>query len=241
MKTLRDPEARVRDLPMLDDPPRPSVADKVFVALQHHILTLALPPGSKMSEVEVADQMGVSRQPVRDAFYRLSKLGFLNMRPQRATTVSLISEESVMRAKFIRTAMEMETCRTAATTLGPDDIAALQDLLDAQADAIARQAKEEFHTLDDAFHRTICERAGLSYVWDLIHESKAHMDRVRMLTLNSQSQHLAYTEHIALLQAIGQRDGDAAAQIVRTHLSRIQSLIHQMQAENHSWFTEDAP
>jgi DNA-binding GntR family transcriptional regulator len=75
---------------------RPSVADTVFDELHSQILLLELPPGTKMSEVEVAKALGVSRQPVRDAFYRLSKLGFLSIRPQRATLVSQISSTAVL-------------------------------------------------------------------------------------------------------------------------------------------------
>ena len=71
--------------------PRPSVTDQVFDELQRQVMTLELAPGTRISEVEVAKTLDVSRQPVRDAFYRLSKLGFLVIRPQRATTVSLIS------------------------------------------------------------------------------------------------------------------------------------------------------
>ena len=69
-------------LPAIEPVGRPSVADHVFDELRREILTLELAPGTKLSEVEVATQMGVSRQPVRDAFYRLSKLGFLLIRPQ---------------------------------------------------------------------------------------------------------------------------------------------------------------
>ena len=61
--------------------------------------------------------MGVSRQPVRDAFYRLSRLGFLTIWPQRATIVAPISERAVLQARFIRTAIELETVQAAARML----------------------------------------------------------------------------------------------------------------------------
>ncbi|SEN45033.1 transcriptional regulator, GntR family [Loktanella fryxellensis] len=225
-------------LPQLDDARRPSVADQVFDALQRHILSLDLPPGSKMSEVEVAQRMGVSRQPVRDAFYRLSKLGFLTIRPQRATTVSLISEAAVMRAKFIRTALESETFTIACDTLTAADLDALHDLIAGQRDAVARDDRAGFHALDDRFHREICDRAGVGFAWDLIHESKAHMDRVRMLSLSTASQRLALGEHVEILDAIAARDALAATAVLRQHLSRIRGLIDQIKAENHGWFTE---
>ena len=63
-----------------------TVTDQIFELLYERVVNLSLPPGAKLSEAEVAAQMGVSRQPVRDAFYRLSQLGFIQIRPQRATT-----------------------------------------------------------------------------------------------------------------------------------------------------------
>ncbi len=92
----------------------PSVTEQVFEELYQRVISLELPPGAKLSEVEVARHMGVSRQPVRDAFYRLSRLGLLTIRPQRATIVAPISERDVLQARFIRTAIEQETVQVAA-------------------------------------------------------------------------------------------------------------------------------
>ncbi len=235
---LQEPTEPPRTLPTLDESPRPSIADQVFDALQRHILTLDLAPGAKISEVEVAQQMGVSRQPVRDAFYRLSKLGFLTIRPQRATTISLISEEAVRRAKFIRVALEAETIARACETLTSDDHAALDALVARQAEAVAQNDRTTFHALDEQFHREISERSGVGFAWQMIHESKAHMDRIRMLTLGTASQTMALAEHRVMLDAIRCRDSAAAIQTLRAHLGRIEGLIAQIKTENHSWFTD---
>lgn len=83
----------------------PSVSDQVFHALHEKILTCALPPRSKLSEADIARQMAISRQPVREAFFRLSQLGFLLIRPQRATIVRPISVMEVLQAMYIRRAL----------------------------------------------------------------------------------------------------------------------------------------
>ncbi|WP_429940999.1 GntR family transcriptional regulator [Agrobacterium vitis] len=111
---------------MLDVQRQPSVTEQVFELLYRQVVELELPPGAKLSEVDVAKQMGVSRQPVRDAFYRLSQQGFLMIRPQRATVVTHISERGVLQARFIRTALEMETVRAAADRLSEEQIEALE-------------------------------------------------------------------------------------------------------------------
>lgn len=225
-------------LPHIDVLPRPTATDQVFQELYRQVLCLELPPGTKMSEADVAKAMGVSRQPVRDAFYRLSKLGFLLIRPQRATTVSLISPRAVMQARFIRAAVEMETARAAATALSDADLQALKSLLDDQEAAIAAKDKARFHALDDQFHREICARAGLGFAWELISENKGHMDRVRMLSLEF-AQHSAWEDHVAIFDALSARDPVRASEAMRDHLTRILLQIHRIQEAHVALFEEE--
>ncbi|MCB5200457.1 DNA-binding transcriptional regulator, GntR family [Loktanella sp. DSM 29012] len=225
-------------LPLLRQTPQPTVADQVFDTLQQRILKLELPPQTKISEAEVSKLMGVSRQPVREAFKRLAKLGFLHIRPQSSTTVSLISEEAVLRAQFIRTALEVKTCRTACETSTPQTLAPLHALIARQKEAIEAQDRDLFHALDEEFHIAICVLADVRFVWDLIQDSKAHMDRIRMLSLNTTSQKLALQEHVAILDAISARDPDTAEAAMTAHLSRIVVLIDEVKKQQHSFFQE---
>lgn len=219
----------------LDPSAAATATDMVFEALYQAVIQLALPPGTKVSEAEIARQLDVSRQPVRDAFFRLSKLGFLSIRPQRATLITRISRAAVLRAAFIRTALEVE-CLTAATALaGPADLAGLEALLDAQGSAIAAADRSGFHALDDAFHRRICEIAGHGYVWTLIQEQKAHMDRVRFLSLTAGSR-LAYDEHRGILAAVTARDAPVAVARLRAHLGRLRGIIEEIAAGHAQYF-----
>ncbi|SFR46623.1 GntR family transcriptional regulator [Litoreibacter janthinus] len=238
MKDTEKPPEHLSHLPLIRQSTAPTVADQIFSALQTRILTLELPPRTKISETEVAKAMGVSRQPVREAFKRLAKLGFLTIRPQSRTTVSLISEEAVTRARFIRMALETQTCRTASEGLSEAGLTALSNLIEQQKVAIAAGDRMQFHTLDDQFHKEICVQSGVGYVWDLIHENKAHMDRIRMLSLDTSSQHFALEEHIEMYEAISSCNGEAAAAAVTKHLSRILQLIETIKQENHNWFTD---
>ena len=125
------------------------------------VVTLALPPGARLSEAEVARAAGVSRQPVRDAFWRLSQLGFLTIRPQRSTEVSVISEQAVhagaLRAHGARGRDDAARGRAASERRSSPRWTAI---LDAQAAAVAADDRERFHALDDEFHRRICALLG---------------------------------------------------------------------------------
>jgi GntR family transcriptional regulator, rspAB operon transcriptional repressor len=216
-----------------------SAADLVFEEIYDRVVTLDLPPGSRLTEGDVARQMGVSRQPVRDAFYRLSQLGFLQIRPQRPTTVARISEDAVHQARFIRTALEVETTGEAAVRLTDDGLAELDAMVEQQREAVARDDRLRFHELDDEFHRTICRLSGHEYAWTLIRDNKAHMDRVRWLSL-AFSAESALADHERILDALHARDPLLAVECMRQHLSRIAGIIAQIRADHGEYFEERA-
>lgn len=234
---IKDENLRMT-LQTLDAPQRASAADQVFDALYRQIVTLELEPMVKVSETEVARQTGVSRQPVRDAFYRLSQLGFLTIRPQRATTVTPISAKAVLQARFVRTALEVETVRVAATGLSSDGLDLIDAHMEQQEKAVDRSERERFHALDDGFHRLICELSGVGFAWALIRESKAHMDRVRYLSLAFGARS-AFEDHQRILEALRRRDPDLASAAMRKHLSKIEQILAQIRAENGRYFAEE--
>jgi len=217
---------------------RPSVSDQVFDSLYAQVRSVELPPGTKLSEAEVAKQLGVSRQPVRDAFFRLSQLGFLVVRPQRATTVSQISASSIFKARFLRTAIEIEIVRKACKTLGEAQFKELRALLDEQKKAVDAGDKAWFHELDDDFHQAICEQLDLGFAWEVIRENKAHTDRVRFLSL-SFALESALEDHKEILAAMMDRDPDRAEAGVRKHLGRIEDIVTRLRDENHAWFVDE--
>ncbi len=225
-------------LPAIEARRVPSVADLVFDELYQRVITLDLPPGARLSEVDVARRMVVSRQPVRDAFYRLSRLGFLTIRPQRATIVAPISERAVMQARFIRTAIELETVQAAARSLNARQLQRLQALVRRQEAAVEAGDKVRFHTLDDEFHRMICDSTGLSFAWTVIKEHKAHMDRVRYLSLSFGAQS-ALDDHKAILAALQAHDPAKAVETMRDHLSRIGGIITTIRTDHDLYFAAE--
>lgn len=231
---------RAIGLPAVEAMRGPSAADLIFASLYRQVMTLELPPGTRLSEAEVARQAGVSRQPVRDAFWRLSQLGLLTVRPQRATTVSPISEAAVERARFIRTALEVETVRLAAERRTAADLAALARQLSEQQQAVAAGDRERFHGLDDAFHQMLAATAGVEHAWSLIREQKAQMDRVRFLSLAFSAEQ-ALADHRLILAALEAGDADGAVAVMRRHLGRIATIIARIRSDHGEYFAGDEP
>ncbi|MBB4120884.1 GntR family transcriptional regulator [Martelella radicis] len=223
----------------LEQARQPTVTDLVYDHLYRQVIENELPPGSKLSEVEVARVLGVSRQPVRDAFYRLSQQGFLLIRPQRATLVTHISRQAVMQAHFIRSALELATAEAAARCCTKEDADILRNNIAAQEAAVRAGNKTGFHALDDEFHKQICELSGHGDAWTLIRDHKAHMDRVRYLSLSFGAES-ALHEHAGILDAIEVHDVGAAVAAMKSHLSQIAKIVERINVSHPAFFeTED--
>lgn len=205
-----------------------SATDQVFDALYAAVISVKLPPGSKVSETDIAKQLGVSRQPVRDAFFRLSNLGFLSIRPQRATIITEISLRAVSDAVFTRTALEVECLRTAMAEASSSLISALENNLAKQQNALDSD-KGDFHALDEEFHEIICVQAGHEHVWFLIREQKAHLDRIRYLTLSKERRGIVTKEHMDILAAIKDGDAETAEIRLRAHIEDVLREAEQIQ------------
>ena len=213
----------------------PRLTDQVFSALYDRIVQLELLPGAKISEGEIAEQFEVSRQPVRDAFYRLSQIRLLMIRPQRATVISPIEAEAVLQARYIRTAIEVETIRIAARSMPESTLAELDRQIEDQAKAARQGVRRLFHELDDRMHRTIFEAAGKGFAWALVRDNKAHMDRIRYISLQSGTQH-AFDEHVGLLEALRAQAPDLAEARMREHLGRIAMTLEKATRERPELF-----
>jgi len=216
---------------------RTAIADRVFEELQHQILSLELLPGTKVSETDVAKAFGISRQPVRQAFFRLSRMGFLDVRPQVASRISFISEKAVLQARFIRSALETKSIKVACEKLSESDFAFLSDHIKMQKRAVANNDSDLFHNLDEEFHKEIYNRSGVGFAWELIKEHKAHMDRVRYrsLPLNLNN---AFQAHVRILNALESRNQSKASTQMDQHLSEIFELLNKVRAEFPDFFID---
>lgn len=215
--------------------PQLSATDKVFDTLYTAVISADLEPGTKVSESEIAKQLDVSRQPVRDAFFRLSKLGFLAIRPQRATLITQISLDMVDDAVFTRTALETECLRAALAQPESVLLGALNENIEQQKQAIDGTAAE-FHNLDESFHEIICNIAGHAHVWELIKEQKAHLDRIRYLTLSQERRSVVIAEHLRILAAIEAGDLAAADAALRTHIEGVKAVAQATKDRHPEYF-----
>lgn len=212
-----------------------SATDQVFETLFNAIVATTLSPGTKVSEADIAQQLGVSRQPVRDAFFRLSNLGFLSIRPQRATVITQISLRAIDGAVFTRIALETECLRAGIATQKQALTAALSENL-ALNRAKLNAPAAEFHMLDERFHEIICSYSGHAHVWTLVKQQKAHLDRIRFLTLSEPRRTLVIEEHERIISAVSVGNTDLAQTELRNHITGVQAVAQSIKNQYPSYF-----
>lgn len=204
-----------------------SVRQRLYQVLRQSIIRMVLAPGQALSEKEIAGTFAVSRQPVREAFIRLSEAGLVEVRPQRGTYVVKISQQAVLEARFVREAVEVAVARAAAEQgLAPRVMAELHELLERQRRCIEPHDYDRFYQLDEAFHRTLSLGLGQQAAWKVVEEVKAQFDRVRYLSIpDTTPLERLIDQHAAIVAAIEQRDPPAAERAMRVHHREIfQSL-----------------
>ncbi len=215
---------------------RATIGYRVYQALRQAIVRARFKPGHLLSEAEIARQLGVSRQPVREAFIKLAELGLVEIRPQRGTQVLLISRKEVENARFIREAIEVAVVRRAAEMAMPEDVKALRELVDRQAAAGDHPEQAHFLALDDSFHQMISRIVECENAWRVAEDLKVQMDRVRFLSLaNATPVETIVSQHTAIVDAIEAGSGDAAEAAMRLHLTEV---LHSLPgiAEAHAEF-----
>src|SRR4051794_7787252 len=159
-----------------------SARDQAYAVLRAAIVGADLEPGRRLSENQLAELIGVSRTPVRDALARLRDERLVAIVPQLGTFVTFIDEDAVADAHFVREALEVGAVRIAATRADAAAVAALEANLGRQEQAVAADDAERFAELDDDFHHQLCDLSGRSVAWRLSERARGQLDRVRLLS-----------------------------------------------------------
>lgn len=216
------------------DSARP-IAPQVYKALREQIVRTRLKPGNRISESEIARSCHVSRQPVREAFIKLSEQGLLSILPQRGTIVRKISYAAVLDARFLREAIESDIVKIVAARRDPALVATLRGEIHAQR-AIPRNEPQEFIRLDERFHRTLAEAAGTVGAWKLVEGLKSQMDRVRFLSLGRFPVAPLIDQHAGIVDTIAAGDVGGAERAIRLHLREVLKDLPEILATNSEYF-----
>lgn len=212
-----------------------AVGPQVYRILREQIIQAELTPGERISESEIAKSLSISRQPVREAFIKLSEEGLVQVLPQRGTYVTRISTASVMDVRFVREAIEADIVRQVAAEHATTTIEVLRDQI-ARQKQVPHDDRAAFLRLDELFHHTLAAAAGRAYAWSVIESVKAQMDRVRFLSVDDIQINRLIEQHERIVDGIAAGDVSEAEQALRTHLREIVKSLPEIARSRAEFF-----
>ncbi|GAA4846902.1 GntR family transcriptional regulator [Paenibacillus vulneris] len=196
------------------------IRDYVHSTLKKNIMELRLEPGRFISEKDVIEMLQVSRTPIREAFVKLAQEELIETVPQKGSFISLIDWQHVEESRFIRETLESAVVREACTVLSSEQVLHLQNLINLQQLCAAEKNYERLFELDEEFHKAIITGCGKIRTWNMIQQMSTHYNRIRFLRLASNTDWESILEqHQGLVQAIRDKQEDAAGKIMKEHLS----------------------
>ncbi len=208
---------------------RTTVADEIVALLRDRIVRGELTPGAQLSENEIAQQLGVSRTPVREAFIQLREQSLLRILPQRGSFVAPINLGQVEDSYFLRETMEIRIVGLAAKNCKAKNADRLRAIVNRQRTLLDGGSDAAFVKADDAMHRYFSEICGRPRVWKVISDAKVQIDRLRCLNAQDQStRERIVGDHERIVDAVVGGDADAAVGAMTHHLRHIHKNIERL-------------
>lgn len=201
---------------------RTSLVEQAYQAIRRRILDNAYPPGHQALESELAEQLGISRTPVREALIRLQKEGLVEVVPRHGMRVLPVSPADMAEIYTVLTALECAAAELVAAR-GPS-AAELKPLIEATRDmdrALKADDLDAWAAADERFHRTLAELAGNRMLLETIGNFWDRAHRARMVTLRLRPKPVNSTrEHTQLVERLRAGDARGAVDVNRAHRAR---------------------
>lgn len=209
----------------------------VYAALRDAIVSSEFHPGQRLSETDLAERLGVSRTPVREALVRLRDDRLVEIVPQLGTYVTRISHRAVGDAQFVRESLECSAVKVAAKRASTEDVDALDAIVKRQREAFRASDLARFYVFDDELHRSLCDLSGHGIAWSLSQRASGHLNRIRRLSMTLP----AYIdemieEHLLVIDAVRRREPEEAEQALRRHLQMVVSALPDIERTHPEYF-----
>lgn len=199
---------------------RQLLADRAYDALKDSLTGGKYPPGTFLSERQLAKGLGMSKTPLKSALVRLEQEGFLRISPQQGIVVREPSVQEIVELFDLREAIETFVVRRVAGKLTAAQSEQLRENIRRQEEAVRGGRAAEATRLDTAFHTLVCGFLGnreMSQTLARMRE-KLHVQILGNLTRRPERMEVSFREHAGIAQALLKGQGDKAADLVRRHL-----------------------
>jgi DNA-binding GntR family transcriptional regulator len=205
-----------------------ALKDWAYDTIKESILNLRVPPGAQLHIEDLADQMGISRTPVREALLRLESDGLVRAVPRVGFFVTEITRRDLEDLFEVRALLEGHAAEKAASLLTEDELAHIDRLLEAGVSAVERGDLGEFLETEITFHTLLIERTPNRQLIAMMESLQDLTYRERVLSLESlENVRESLVEHRRILEALRQRDGELVGRLMREHIWGIRDRMLQ--------------
>ncbi|SDT46480.1 GntR family transcriptional regulator [Bradyrhizobium canariense] len=196
-----------------------SLHDRVVAELRQAILSGRLRPGERLVEERLADELGVSRNPVREAIRALASEGLVNVTARRGATVATMTEQEARETIEVRALLEGQNARLAARRGDKQIIKRIEAILNKGTAAVASKRFDQLFDLNQKFHSELAAAGQNTVLGDLLQKFR---ERTAMLfaPMDPSRQARTWEEHAAILRAIIDGDERTSATLAAEHVMR---------------------
>ncbi|EAP77485.1 MULTISPECIES: GntR family transcriptional regulator [Roseovarius] len=206
-------------------------ADNIAEALEERIFNGTYPNGERLDEVRLAEQFGVSRTPLREAFQRLALSGLVELIPRRGAFVRQPGPIELMEMFEVMSELEAICGRLAARRITEEALAELRDANSKCKAAVAANDTDRYYTENERFHRVIYRQSGNGFLEQeaaKLHKRLKPFRRQQLRFRGRMGQSMA--EHEAIVAALSAGDSDRAGQVLRDHVAVQGEKFHHLMA-----------
>jgi DNA-binding GntR family transcriptional regulator len=200
------------------------IRNGVYDHLKLEILSGKLPSGSRLAEIALAERLGVSRTPVREAVQRLAQDGLVEVAPNRGARVRGVSTREVEEVYTVREVLDGLAARLAATKRTEHDLEAMRAALGRLEAAPSHDYAAQIQA-DLDFHGAIANASGNSALETTLRGLSESVARVKLLTKKYNQAPATKAAHLELLRAIEAGDGVRAERAARMHVGDFRTII----------------
>ena len=207
--------------------------DVVFKKLRRAILLEELKAGERLTEIRLADRLGVSRTPIREAMRKLELEGLVVMVPRRGAVVAKISEKNLRDVLEIRRVLDMLCARLACERMSEEAKEKLNTACQDFEEAVKSGDLRDVAQKDVALHNIIIEATGNLTLQQMLDNLAEQMYRYRVKYLKDDSQYQTLSrEHRAICKSIMSGNQETAVRLAKEHIDNQETaIIRQLRAE----------
>jgi DNA-binding GntR family transcriptional regulator len=208
----------------VDLPVHVSLAGQTVRVVRELVLTGKIAPGERVNEVGLAQRLGISRGPLREAIRHLASEGLLELTPNRGAHVP-VADEAGVRALFeLRSALECAAARLAAVRRTDEDLTRMREVSAASRSALL--TGEFPYKLDLAFHQALLDAARSPLVAEQVRLAQQRVILLRATkAVVFPHERASMDDHDVLIDAVAARDGERAATVLAAHLDQVRDQL----------------